>query len=351
MSWRCARKAVLPVLIGLVSLPIAGCSRVSPPVLSIVIRVVDETGAPISGAAVETSDGQQFTTGANGEIRVTWSRPGTYAVAVSSPGRVAAAFSVSMPSDAGRTRLVTLRPMPAVPELGVLPGLPGRVVFYDDFSGYPVGSVPSDPPWRFFDGDPVATNGTITVDQDVETSGRVGNVLRVRSDYGDGAELHRPALYTVLPGGVPASRDWGEYHVAFRVRLANTIYNDGALVLLRKGDGRFYALYFLNSPSGKMSVYLRKVAGWRGQSLGAPWREDAPGVLLAQRDVDVSLERGWHTFGISLTGASIRLWYDRNLILDIRDDDPSMARGTIVLGAIGTSSTVHYDDVVVKMVD
>lgn len=229
--------------------------------------------------------------------------------------------------------------------------LPGRIVFRDNFSSYPVGSVPPDPPWRFFDGDPVATNGTVSIEQDVEPSGLAGNVLRVDSDYGDGAELHVPAVWTVLPPGTPASEDWGDYHVRFRFRLANTIYGDGPAILLRKSGNNFYLLRAINDV-GRTALYLEKVVGWDGYPVNLIHIEGTKGVRLGYRQLGTNLEApGWHTLVASLAGGQITVWLDGQQVLSVADPDPVLAHGTIVLGAGGTSSVVHYDDVAIKLAE
>lgn len=71
--------------------------------LSVTIKVVDENDEPITGAIVESSNGEQTTTGADGLAKVKFGGIGLHTIIVMAQDRVPARLSVTMPVDMGKT--------------------------------------------------------------------------------------------------------------------------------------------------------------------------------------------------------------------------------------------------------
>jgi hypothetical protein len=106
---------VVPVLLA----GVWGCSGgdlLKIPFLSLTVQVLDEQDHPVSGAIVEVTNGQQFTTGADGMAQLKFGALGVHQVMVMAQDRVPASFTVSMPLDRGKT--VTTR-VGAPVEVGV----------------------------------------------------------------------------------------------------------------------------------------------------------------------------------------------------------------------------------------
>lgn len=72
-------------------------------VLSVNVKVVDENDAPIKGALVEVTDGQQATTGDDGLATLKFAGLGIHMITVMAQDRAPATLSVTMPLDMGKT--------------------------------------------------------------------------------------------------------------------------------------------------------------------------------------------------------------------------------------------------------
>ncbi len=73
------------------------------PLFSATVKVTDEADAPIAGAIVDSSDGQQATTGADGMATLKFGSLGVHMITVTAENRTSASFSVTMPLDSGKT--------------------------------------------------------------------------------------------------------------------------------------------------------------------------------------------------------------------------------------------------------
>ena len=100
------RMAALLLLTGMLS---TSCSTLmQAKLLTVTIAVVDENDQPITGAIVESSNGQQSTTGSDGKVKLKFSSIGIHAITVIAQDRAPATLSITMPVDMGKTKTARL---------------------------------------------------------------------------------------------------------------------------------------------------------------------------------------------------------------------------------------------------
>ena len=133
------RRALAAALLVVLTVAASGClpavpssvAPVVPPSLPrlfpVTVQVTDETGAPIAGALVTTSDGQSLTTGPDGKATIRWSRLGNYHLSVVAPGRMPVTLTVAIPQDTGQLLKATLPAPTPPPETGTTPSTPPSV--------------------------------------------------------------------------------------------------------------------------------------------------------------------------------------------------------------------------------
>jgi hypothetical protein len=99
------RKSVWRVVaaVGALMLLTSCATLMKMPLFGITVQVTDEANAPIAGAIVESSDGQQATTGADGSAALKFGSLGVHMITVMAQNRAPASFSVTMPLDSGKT--------------------------------------------------------------------------------------------------------------------------------------------------------------------------------------------------------------------------------------------------------
>ena len=105
--------------------------------LSVNIKVIDENDQPIGGAIVESSDGQQATTGADGLVTLKFSSIGLHMITVIAQDRAPATLSVTMPLDIGKTKTARLG---KTVEMSVSLNISGSINFTGMLAGamYPI---------------------------------------------------------------------------------------------------------------------------------------------------------------------------------------------------------------------
>jgi len=94
-----------------VAVGLLGCSTsdlLKVPFLSVTVQVVDDAEQPVPGAIVEVSNGEQFTTGADGTALLRFGGLGVHQITVLAQDRVPSTFTVSMPMDRGKTMTARL---------------------------------------------------------------------------------------------------------------------------------------------------------------------------------------------------------------------------------------------------
>ena len=100
------RMAAFVLLMGMLS---TSCSTLmQAKLLTVTIAVVDENDQPITGAIVESSNGQQSTTGSDGKVTLKFSSIGMHAITVIAQDRAPATLSITMPVDMGKTKTARL---------------------------------------------------------------------------------------------------------------------------------------------------------------------------------------------------------------------------------------------------
>ncbi|MCH8328254.1 MAG: hypothetical protein IID15_07010, partial [Candidatus Marinimicrobia bacterium] len=106
ISKRYGRMAAFVLITGMLS---TSCSMLmQAKLLTVTIAVVDENDQPIKGAIVESSNGQQSTTGSDGKATVKFSSIGMHVITVIAQDRAPATLSVTMPLDMGKTKTARL---------------------------------------------------------------------------------------------------------------------------------------------------------------------------------------------------------------------------------------------------
>lgn len=98
----------LTTLWALLALLAGGCagpteSLLKVPFLSVTVKAVDEADAPLAGARVESSNGNEATTDAQGLASLSLGTLGVNTITVTAEGRAPAVFQVTMPLDRGKT--------------------------------------------------------------------------------------------------------------------------------------------------------------------------------------------------------------------------------------------------------
>jgi hypothetical protein len=86
----------------------AACATTGLPLFKVSIKAVDETDTPISGAVVESSDGQMATTGKDGLAIIKLGSVGARIITVSAENKTPAVLTVTMPIDINKTMTARL---------------------------------------------------------------------------------------------------------------------------------------------------------------------------------------------------------------------------------------------------
>lgn len=122
------RKRLVVLMLVVLAVVAAGCAPATPPFFAVTLQAIDEKGAPVAGALLQTSDGQSLATDSEGRATVRWARIGTYSITVYAEGRMPATLTVVIPEDTGKVLTATLprpefvmAPPPEVPPAGTPP--------------------------------------------------------------------------------------------------------------------------------------------------------------------------------------------------------------------------------------
>lgn len=99
---------------GLVVLLLTGCSA-GIPFLGVAVKAVDEVGSPVAGATVYSSAGEQQTTGADGQARLSFTSIGQYTINVEAMNRMPMTLQANFPLDAGKTLTARLAKIVVAP--------------------------------------------------------------------------------------------------------------------------------------------------------------------------------------------------------------------------------------------
>ena len=189
----------------------------------------------------------------------------------------------------------------------------GNKSFYDDFSSYSVSQEAPFGEWK------IAIHGIYQIEQAVQPDSNTGNILKADMD-GD-----TPSLLFI-------DGDW---------------LNDTFEVDTKDGEP---GIYFRLCDEGSRGYYVTKASGYNTSLVLYKFSGGVEsGTEQKIAESDGFNPEGWWHLKILLNGASIKIYANDSLLIDIVDDDPSLSSGGIGIGS--RYGSVHFDNIKVEPIE
>lgn len=179
--------------------------------------------------------------------------------------------------------------------------------FSDDFSSYGLGQEAPFGAWRLG-----GANDPGHIEQQVQSDNKLGNVYHCNA----GGTLSSIYLPT----------DWKDYALE---------------VDWRHGEPR---IYFRLSGEGKSGYYVTKGLGYSSRVELHKFALGSDQVIAESSGYDTP-GGVWHRWRIEVIGANIRVFINNNKLIDIVDEDPSLAAGGVGLGGGDNFDNVRVEPI------